>query len=128
MDHLFFVKGKDGIEERPLGFATDLPLKKVIDLITEFGGLPVYAHVDRKFGVIYQLGFIPNEENVRVIEVRKKETVNELRRKGYIVLTSSDAHSLYELGYRYSTIKDGIKDVAGILEEISNGRVNTLWD
>ena len=54
-------------EEEVIGFndklligATDITLERLVDLISEFDGLAIAAHVDRKgFGIIGQLGFIP---------------------------------------------------------------------
>ncbi|OOC36765.1 phosphotransferase [Thermosipho melanesiensis] len=115
------------MEKSALGFPTELSLEEVVDIIQKYGGLPVYAHIGRKFGVLYQLGIFPNLP-VKICEVTNKEELNTARKNGYIALSSSDAHFLEQIGVRYSIIDVEKKDVNSVLGAIISGRVKTIWD
>ncbi|MGC8820219.1 MAG: PHP-associated domain-containing protein [Fervidobacterium sp.] len=112
--------------ENYLGFPTNLTIKDTIDIILENNGLPVFAHVDRKFGAIYQLGLLP--EGSRYIEVKKKSTYEELKNEGFIILTSSDAHLPDEVGIRKIFFEERPKSAKEVLELIIEGRFKTIWD
>ncbi len=112
--------------DKYLGFPSQLSIDEAISLIEKNNGISVFAHVDRKFGAIYQLGFLPN--SAKIVEVRKKETFFELKNQGYIVLTSSDAHNPVDVGIRYSIFEDNLESTKDVLEAIISGWVKTLWD
>lgn len=108
-----------------LGFPSNLSIEEAIDIILKNKGLPVFAHVDRKFGALYQLGLLP--QGTKVVEVRKKETYLSLKKRGYIILTSSDAHQPDEIGSRKSYFISA-EDASDVLKAIMTGEVKTLWD
>ncbi len=93
-----------GFNERLLIGATTLDLGEVVDTIHRFGGLAVAAHIDREgFSVIGQLGFIPDGMDFDALEISKRLSLaqgmaqfGEYERFPFI--TSSDAHSLDEIG------------------------------
>lgn len=114
------------MEALPLGFPTDLPLSAVVDLIKEYKGIPVYAHITRKFGVLYQLGIFPPLD-VKIAEVNSKDDLVLARKFGFIPISSSDAHFLEQIGSKYSII-EGEKNIKSILNEILSGKVKTKWD
>jgi len=116
-----------GMIEKNLSLATDLRFEEVIELIRRNKGIPVPAHVDRRFGLLHQLGFIPDLD-LKIIEVTRRENMVKFRRKGYIVLSSSDAHSIDELGSRYSIFPDGIRCTIDVLKNIAEGKIKTIWD
>ncbi|ONN27198.1 phosphotransferase [Thermosipho affectus] len=125
-----YVNEKDeftGVEETPLGFPTDLSLEKVISLILKFEGIPVYAHIGRKFGILYQLGVFPRL-SVNICEVTNKEELDIARKNGFVAISSSDAHFLEQIGERYSIIDCEIKTVKSVLLSIVEGKVKTIWD
>lgn len=109
-----------------LGFPTKLTIDDAIEIINIHKGIPVFAHVDRKFGVIYQLGMIPGGTNV--IEVRRKETFLEFKDKGFIILTSSDAHQPDEVGSRKIYLSSKIENADDVLSALREGRFKTIWD
>ena len=81
--------------------ATDLTLEQVVDAIHDCGGLAIAAHIDRqRFGLIGQLGFVPEGLKLDAVEVSSEASIKQ--REGFPVLTSSDAHSLKDVG-RIST-------------------------
>lgn len=109
-----------------LGFPTNLTIEDAIEIILSNHGLPVFAHVDRKFGAIYQLGLLP--EGTNVVEVKKRETYEELKKNGYIALTSSDAHLPDEVGVRKIFMEDKPKNSQEVIDMILERRFKTIWD
>ncbi|BBJ27953.1 PHP domain-containing protein [Athalassotoga saccharophila] len=98
-----FVNEEDhftGMEDRILASSTDLHLDELFKLIKAFNGLFVYAHVERTFGVLKQLGFIPDNPPYDALEAVGKIKSDKT------VLKSSDAHSLDQIGT--STVKVGV--------------------
>ena len=86
-----------GVNTRLLIGATDLALEKVVGLIHDFGGLAIASHIDRqRFGIIGQLGFIPEGLELDAVEVSPDASVQDW--DGFPVITSSDAHSLKDIG------------------------------
>ncbi len=115
-----------GYEDKPLGFPTDLELDEVVDLILRRNGIPVFAHVERKFGVLYQLGVFPKTP-VRIAEVASEEGY-ELAKKGdFVVITSSDAHTPEDIGRRTIWLECDDKSVKSVLSCLLSGKVITPW-
>jgi len=77
--------------------ATTLSVEKVVGAIHQFGGLAIASHIDReRFGIIGQLGFIPEGLGLDAVEVADAS----LREWDYAypVVASSDAHYLEDVG------------------------------
>jgi len=94
------------IETSLLIGATSLSLEEAVDVIHDFGGLAVAAHVDREgFGLLGQLGFVPPGLRLDALEVSTRVSHQEWDEEwqDYPVITSSDAHRLQDIG-RSSTI------------------------
>jgi hypothetical protein len=91
-----------GTSNRFLAGATLLSLTDVIDAVHDLRGLAVASHVDREgFGIIGQLGFIPNDLPLDALEVSRRLTVAEGRKvygPARPLITGSDAHFLEEIG------------------------------
>ncbi len=89
--------------------ATSLSLGDLVKNIHAFGGLAVASHIDRQsFSVISQLGFIPDDVSFDALEISYAmdlvdATVQFGRYAGIPWVTSSDAHSLGDIGRRYTT-------------------------
>ena len=81
---------------KPYGFPTTLTLDQTINLIEEFHGIPVYAHVERAMGVIVQLGLIPQDPPSMACELYmlSKYQTYEKQLSLRTVLSSSDSHNL----------------------------------
>ncbi|HBF43079.1 MAG TPA: histidinol phosphatase [Desulfobacteraceae bacterium] len=94
----------EDINTRLLIGATSLSLNQVINAIHERGGLAVAAHIDRdSFSVISQLGFIPVDTDLDVLEISRHMTLQSARMffreyENFPFITSSDAHFLDEIG------------------------------
>jgi hypothetical protein len=93
-----------GFNKRLLIGATDLSVNRIVELIHSFNGLAVASHIDREgFGIIGQLGFIPEgvefdalEISYRTSRARALEMFGLYKHVPWI--TSSDAHSLEDIG------------------------------
>lgn len=89
--------------QRPLMWATDMSIERLVREIRSRGGLAVASHVDREaFSVISQLGFIPADISFDALEVIRPERADALLAGHDPVprLTSSDAHRLEDVGAR----------------------------
>ena len=93
-----------GFNKRLLIGATDLSVNRIAELIHSFNGLAIASHIDREgFGIIGQLGFIPEGVKFDALEIsyrtsrEKAETLYGLY--SHIPwITSSDAHRLEDIG------------------------------
>jgi len=82
--------------------ATEIPIHAVVDLIHQLGGLAIASHIDREgFGIIGQLGFIPEDLCLDAVEITgpsQKERASAAR--DFPMVVSSDAHFLEDVGKR----------------------------
>jgi hypothetical protein len=91
-----------GTVGRFLSGATELSLEDVVSAVHALRGLAVASHVDREgFGIIGQLGFIPEHLPLDALEISRRLTIDEGRRTFGTrrpLITGSDAHTLEEIG------------------------------
>jgi predicted metal-dependent phosphoesterase TrpH len=77
--------------------ATSFTLEEAVNAIRDHGGLAIAAHIDReRFGLVGQLGFIPDGLELDAVEVSPRvslDTWDDLP-----VVRFSDAHSLRDIG------------------------------
>ena len=101
-------------EEEVVGFnkklligATEITINTLVNLVHELNGLAVASHVDREgFGIIGQLGFIPNDLSLDALELADPSKRNRIpRQEDFPFITSSDAHSLENVGKRYTLFR-----------------------
>lgn len=87
---------------RFLAGASELSLEEVVGAVHALRGLAVASHVDREgFGIIGQLGFIPDGLALDALEVSRRMTIEAGRiafGAARPVITGSDAHSPDEIG------------------------------
>ncbi len=88
-----------GEVEDMLSMPLSLSLDELVNGIHDFNGIAVASHIDRGFGVISQLGFIPPElkiDAVEVSDVNKIDGIREefLKNRDLNVISSSDSHHL----------------------------------
>lgn len=137
-------KGKAlGFNKRLLIGATELSIEKVVDTIHSLDGLAIASHIDReRFGIIGQLGFIPDDLNLDGLEVSPKVSLENRRLKfsqasDSPLVTFSDAHTIQDIGKsatsflineaRVSEIKKGLlnQDGRSILTHLRySGKLN----
>jgi predicted metal-dependent phosphoesterase TrpH len=86
-----------GTNSRLLLGATTLTVEGVVDAIHEMSGVAIASHIDReRFGLIGQLGFIPEGLNLDALEVSRLSSFKQ--EYDYPVVTFSDAHFLEDIG------------------------------
>jgi PHP family Zn ribbon phosphoesterase len=101
----------EGINDRLLIGATDIPMSDVVGMIHGFGGLAVASHIDREsFSVISQLGFVGEESGFDALEISRALGIERGRERypelsGYPFITSSDAHTLADIGAAPTTMR-----------------------
>jgi len=94
----------EGLSERLLIGATGLPLERIVDAIHAAGGLAVAAHINREaFGILGQLGFIPEGLPLDALEVTRRLGLAEARRRHpelarFAFIESSDSHIITDIG------------------------------
>lgn len=92
-------------EKHLLISSLDVDLYNVIDMIYQYNGKVVLAHVNRKYGILSQLGYIPGCLKFDGIEVNDISIKNELIKrypylKNKLWLINSDAHHLWSINER----------------------------
>jgi len=91
-----------GYEPKLLVNSLDLGFNEAVALIRTLGGLPVPAHVDREtFGLIAQLGFVPQGLEFDLVEVLSGVLPNGFGEA--VAICSSDAHQPDQIGRRTTT-------------------------
>ena len=93
-----------GFNPRLLAGATELSIEEVVDSIHGLDGLAVASHVDREsFGILGQLGFVPEGLHLEALELSRNTSFEEGQRRfgqygHFPFVRSSDAHSVEEIG------------------------------
>ena len=94
----------EGLSERLLIGATTLPLQQIVSDIRRLGGLAIAAHIDREsFGILGQLGFIPEGLALDALEISRRTGLAEARRRWpelaqSAFVESSDSHIITDIG------------------------------
>jgi 3',5'-nucleoside bisphosphate phosphatase len=82
--------------------AASLSLEGVVDHVRSRNGLAIAAHVDREsFGLLGQLGFIPERLTLDALEISPHLSMAEARERygsAHPLIRSSDAHALRDIG------------------------------
>jgi len=106
------VNGQDEIvtfNKKLLIGATTLTVETIVELIHSREGVAIASHIDREaYSVIGQLGFIPPGLALDGLEFSPRITLEEVHPRfpqctGYPLITSSDAHSLSDIGKSSTT-------------------------
>jgi PHP family Zn ribbon phosphoesterase len=83
----------------------------LLSLVDEYEGACIPAHIDRSsFSILSNLGFIPENLNIKAVEVAVKETASFASPlypliKGFRTIKSSDAHYLWDISERENFIQ-----------------------
>ncbi len=127
------VNEKDEVlnfNNRLLIAATTLTAHSVINIIHSLCGLSIASHIDRDaFGIISQLGFIPEDLKFDALEISPgtdKEKAEHLFKdyNSFVWVSSSDAHYLEDIGRRTTSFFMKEPTIAEITSAIkkSDGR------
>lgn len=89
-------------EEKLLMNSTNYSLKELVKLTNKFNGIAVPSHADRSFGLIKNLGFIPEDLNIKYIELNFNMTLSQYYNqypylKNFQLINNSDSHYLNQL-------------------------------
>ena len=86
--------------------STSLEIDEIVELVHSLGGLAIASHIDRPaFGIIAQLGFIPEDLSLDALELSwrcKSDEVGNYRSYGLPLIKSSDAHFLSDIGKTFT--------------------------
>jgi PHP family Zn ribbon phosphoesterase len=99
-----------GFNNRLLAGATELSVEQVVDSICGLEGLAIAAHVDREaFGIIGQLGFVPEGLHLDALELSANTSFEEAKRRfpeyaDFAFVRSSDAHSATDIGRVWTSL------------------------
>jgi predicted metal-dependent phosphoesterase TrpH len=81
--------------------ATSFTLEQTVNAIHDCGGLAIASHIDReRFGLVGQLGFIPDGLPLDAVEVSPRSSVTSWN--PFPVVRFSDAHSLNDIGRSFT--------------------------
>ena len=91
-----------GKEDRLLINSTDYSINELVSLTYQHNGIPVPSHAERSFGIIKNLGFIPDDLNISFVEMNFNETIEEYLKKfpylkKFKLLKNSDSHYLEQI-------------------------------
>ena len=92
------------LNNRLLIGATKLSIEKIVGIIHSLGGLAIASHIDREgFGIIGQLGFIPEGLGLDGLEVSPRMSLEKARLQfpevlDFPLVSFSDAHALEDVG------------------------------
>ena len=103
--------------------ASGLDIYTVVAAAKDLGGIAYPAHIDREsYSVLSNLGFIPPDLDISAVEITEKSrTALEWEYSNrYNIITSSDAHYLWDISERNHYIEVSDASVRGILNAISN--------
>lgn len=110
-----------GYEEKLLISPTNLSIDKLFDLVLSAKGIFIPAHVDRhSYSVLTNLGFIPDDLDIKHIEISKgvldieSYLNNRPDLKRYKIFRNSDAHYLENISQRESYID--VEDISQIFK------------
>lgn len=109
--------------DRMLVTASGLDIYTVVAAAKDLGGTAYPAHIDREsYSVLSNLGFIPPDLDISAVEITEKSRTaleGEYSNR-YNIITSSDAHYLWDISERNHYIEVSDASVRGILNAISN--------
>ena len=100
-----------GENNRLLALPVSLNVDQIADLVVEFNGIMIPAHVDRKaHSLLRTLSFMPNNLPVYAMEVahsieQAKKRFGILANGRYGIIRSSDAHDIAQIGTKYTFFK-----------------------
>ena len=114
-----------GEESNLLVTATGLDIYSVVINVKDLGGVVYPAHIDRSsYSVLSNLGFIPPDLNFTTVEITaKKRAEMESAYSDYNVITSSDAHYLWDISEKTYDLDISDKNAGEILSKLSDKKI-----
>ncbi|BBF44721.1 predicted metal-dependent phosphoesterase [Lachnospiraceae bacterium KM106-2] len=102
--------------------STDISFSELPQLMKEYHGLMIPAHIDKKsYSLISNLGFIPEDSVFSCTEIANRANWNALKKKyPYLkechMVSDSDAHYLYDIHERKYFLEVEEESIHGVLE------------
>lgn len=121
--HIF--DGSDNITgcvEKLLLSSSDFSIAGLMELVEQFGGACIPAHIDRpSYSIISNLGFIPESLNIKTVEISSAMTpASSISKfpyiKGMNIIKSSDAHYLPDISERENSLPVDELTMSGIFD------------
>ncbi len=118
-----------GYNEHLLIGATTMSIDETVGHVHRLGGLAIACHIDREaFGVISQLGFVPENAGFDALEVSANHAVSPFDLSPYLdgsaggppVVTFSDAHHPADIGRAFTEfrmLRPGLAELKAALRE-----------
>ena len=117
-----------GEEPNLLVTATGLDIYSVVNNVKDLGGVVYPAHIDRSsYSVLSNLGFIPPDLNFNIVEITAKNREKmEPEYSDYDIVTSSDAHYLWDISEKTYNLDICDKNIDEILSKLSDKKIRNL--
>ncbi|MBE6013844.1 MAG: PHP domain-containing protein [Lachnospiraceae bacterium] len=113
-----------GHEENLLINATNISFDECYDLITEYKGVMIPAHIDKDTtSLMSNLGFVPPDSKFKCVEVKNLANLHKLKKdnpylEGCRIITDSDAHYLEHIHEPEHTLAVSEKSIEGVLKAL----------
>jgi PHP family Zn ribbon phosphoesterase len=114
-----------GKNKRLLLTSTNISLDDAFNKVNSLGGVFIPAHIDKSAnGIIEQLGFIPDYLDIKTLEYRSINKVNNFIKTGvlkdrYRYIRSSDAHYLNDILEDENQIECDSLELGSILQKLN---------
>lgn len=109
-----------GEVEIALIMSVDITINDLVDLVNQYEGVVVPAHVNKSSNsILMNLGFIPIDLNITTIEIHEKSELNDRFIKGFKRIVNSDAHYLEMIHEPEHTMNVESKSVQSIIDYLS---------
>jgi len=96
-------------EEKLLIQSINLSIDDIVKEANKLNLIYFPAHIfDDSFSIISQIGFIPDNIEIPIIEISQKNQIEKIDKikKNFSIITNSDAHYLNQIGKKYFSIKN----------------------
>jgi|YNPMSStandDraft_1061717.scaffolds.fasta_scaffold06205_4 hypothetical protein len=96
-------------EEKLLIQSINLSIDDIVKEANKLNLIYFPAHIfDDSFSIISQIGFIPDNIEIPIIEISQKNQIEKIDKikKKFSIITNSDAHYLNQIGKKYFSIKN----------------------
>ncbi|WP_069997507.1 PHP domain-containing protein [Cellulosilyticum sp. I15G10I2] len=126
--HQYILNKEDeiiGEIERLLLTASAIPAEHLFKAVRAVGGVIYPAHIDRNsYSIISNLGFIPEELDIHMIELSKYASVYEYAQqyKDFTIIQSSDAHYLQDISQHENFLDTQNLDVNDLFKRFGANR------
>lgn len=114
-----------GKEEKLLMNSTTYSIDELVNLTKNFNGIAVPSHADRSYGLIKNLGFIPEELNIEYLELNFNKTISQYYNqypylKNFQLINNSDSHYLNQINPKMRLNLRDKPTIKKIFDQIQN--------